>query len=371
MESPFSKTLDAIVEELMNNKNFGDTILVCSDGEVVHNKMCLGLLFPCLLSSDVFSFPIDNILLMPDFTIQEIQREFEKCVAALHGTSFKTEKCDEIDIENTFFTDPTPDSNEEIIQATKEGLNKSKQFQCDKSIYTAKEKSKLKIHIKSVDQVKEYQIRDILIQKEDDDFQKMINDKFQKLKQKENEKMIKSSISFTPGNEKSHPCDMCSKVYAKKGQLNVHISTSHSGLRIPCSQCEYKATSKGALKIHVRGIHEGIRVLCDQCDFKAWTEDKLRIHVQSVHEGIRHPCQQCDYKATTVTRLKIHTKSVHENVQYFCDQCDYKAKTKNEVTRHMRTIHEGVSYPCDKCCHKANRLSNLKRHMRTSHGDIN
>jgi len=359
MESPFSKTLDSIVEELLNNKNFGDTIVVCSDGEVVHNKMCLGLLFPCLLTSDIFSLPIQNMILLPHFTLQEIQRKFENCVAALHGTSFKTEKSDEIDLENTFFT--------EIIQATKRSLDKSEQFRCDKCNYTTKEKSKLKIHVKSAHQNEDFVIKDILMQKENDKFQEMINAKYKKMIQKENDKCQETS-----GKGKSHTCDICSKVYVHKSHLNAHISSAHSGVRFPCSQCKYKATSKGALTSHVRGIHEGIRVSCEQCEYKAWTESSLRKHVQSVHEGIRYPCTKCDYKATNVTRLKMHTNSVHEGIQHFCDQCDHIAKEKGDLIRHIRTIHEGVySYPCDQCCYKANRTNNLKRHMKSFHGDTN
>ena len=59
-----------VVEELLTNKYFGDTLLVCANGHLTDNKLAVGLLFPCLLSSDIFALPIENVLLVPDYTME-------------------------------------------------------------------------------------------------------------------------------------------------------------------------------------------------------------------------------------------------------------------------------------------------------------
>jgi len=69
-----------VVEELLTNKYFGDTLLVCANGHLTDNKLAVGLLFPCLLTSDIFALPIENVLLVPDYTMEEIGREFEKLI---------------------------------------------------------------------------------------------------------------------------------------------------------------------------------------------------------------------------------------------------------------------------------------------------
>ena len=58
----------------------GDTLLVCANGHLTDNKLAVGLLFPCLLTSDIFALPIENVLLVPDYTMEEIGREFEKLI---------------------------------------------------------------------------------------------------------------------------------------------------------------------------------------------------------------------------------------------------------------------------------------------------
>lgn len=78
MDSSFLKSQHPVVEELLTNKYFGDTLLVCANGHLTDNKLAVGLLFPSLLTSDIFALPIENVLLVPDYTMEEIGREFEK-----------------------------------------------------------------------------------------------------------------------------------------------------------------------------------------------------------------------------------------------------------------------------------------------------
>lgn len=86
MDASFLKSQHPVVEELLTNKYFGDTLLICSNGHLTDNKLAVGLLFPCLRTSDVFSLPIENVLLVPDYTMEEIGGEFEKLII---GQTFK------------------------------------------------------------------------------------------------------------------------------------------------------------------------------------------------------------------------------------------------------------------------------------------
>jgi len=85
MDNLFIQSQHPVVEELLTNKHFGDTLLVCANGHLTDNKLAVGLLFPALLTSDIFALPIENVLLVPDYTMEEIGREFEKLI--LGGSS--------------------------------------------------------------------------------------------------------------------------------------------------------------------------------------------------------------------------------------------------------------------------------------------
>lgn len=61
----------------------GDTLLVCANGHLTDNKLAVGLLFPSLLTSDIFALPIENVLLVPDYTMEEIGRWEIKYIALI------------------------------------------------------------------------------------------------------------------------------------------------------------------------------------------------------------------------------------------------------------------------------------------------
>ena len=70
MDASYLESQHPVVEELLTNKHFGDTLLVCANGHLTDNKLAVGLLFPCLLTSDIFALPIENVLLVPDYTME-------------------------------------------------------------------------------------------------------------------------------------------------------------------------------------------------------------------------------------------------------------------------------------------------------------
>ena len=67
------KTIQSGISSSINKDVFMDTILVCQDGVITHNKLVLGLLFPELTTVSVFDSPMEQTIMMPDHTITDIQ----------------------------------------------------------------------------------------------------------------------------------------------------------------------------------------------------------------------------------------------------------------------------------------------------------
>jgi len=61
------------VASIMQKDAFMDTIVVCSDGAVTHNKLTLGLVLPDLHQVSVFDLPVEHTILMPDHSVFEVQ----------------------------------------------------------------------------------------------------------------------------------------------------------------------------------------------------------------------------------------------------------------------------------------------------------
>jgi len=66
-------TIQAGISSVLQKDSFMDTVLVCKDGAMEVNKLTIGLVMPDLTNVTVFDIPIDHTLLMPDYSIAEIQ----------------------------------------------------------------------------------------------------------------------------------------------------------------------------------------------------------------------------------------------------------------------------------------------------------
>ena len=67
------KTIQNGMSQSLNKDSFMDTIMVCQDGVVTHNKLVLGLIFPELCQIPVFDQPLEQTLIMPDWSVSEVQ----------------------------------------------------------------------------------------------------------------------------------------------------------------------------------------------------------------------------------------------------------------------------------------------------------
>ena len=67
------KTIQTGMSQSLNRDSFMDTIMVCHDGVVTHNKLVLGLIFPELRQIPVFDQPLEQTLIMPDWSVGEVQ----------------------------------------------------------------------------------------------------------------------------------------------------------------------------------------------------------------------------------------------------------------------------------------------------------
>ena len=62
-----------MVQELVRSQTYSDTKLVCKDGQLLHNRMVIGLIFPPLrICSDIFQQEEDSVILLSDFSISEV-----------------------------------------------------------------------------------------------------------------------------------------------------------------------------------------------------------------------------------------------------------------------------------------------------------
>ena len=79
----FMKTIQTGIGESLERGMFRDTMVICRDGMMMHNKLTLGLLLPELAVVPEFSLPVDHTVLLPDYRLAELQRSVAEMFLAM------------------------------------------------------------------------------------------------------------------------------------------------------------------------------------------------------------------------------------------------------------------------------------------------
>ena len=73
------KTIKIGIGESLQRDTFQDTMLICRDGMMTHNKLTLGLLLPELAAVPMFCLPVDHTILLLDYSLAELH----SCIAEI------------------------------------------------------------------------------------------------------------------------------------------------------------------------------------------------------------------------------------------------------------------------------------------------
>eukprot|EP00092_Neocalanus_flemingeri_P085948 GFUD01108226.1.p1 GENE.GFUD01108226.1~~GFUD01108226.1.p1 ORF type:complete len:395 (-),score=101.57 GFUD01108226.1:354-1538(-) len=100
------KTIQSGIGEILNKEAYFDTVVVCRDGVMTHNKLTLGLVLPDLHNVPSFDIPLEQTVLMPDHSVVEIQKLINGMFpgGVINNANYET-KGDEIEVnidENNF-----------------------------------------------------------------------------------------------------------------------------------------------------------------------------------------------------------------------------------------------------------------------------
>lgn len=142
-------------------------------------------------------------------------------------------------------------------------------------------------------------------------------------------------------DERSFTCEICSKTFKTKSNLNVHIKVHKNQRDHHCQICKQSFFTSSHLKAHVNIHVKDAKYKCDvsECGKKFIHLSSFKKH-QNFHSGIKsHHCKVCDRKFAQNCHLREHQK-VHSNERnHKCSKCDKTFRRPDTLRIHQRT-HE-------------------------------
>ncbi|EFA13125.1 gastrula zinc finger protein XlCGF57.1 [Tribolium castaneum] len=171
---------------------------------------------------------------------------------------------------------------------------------------------------------------------------------------------------------KQFKCDICDKVLGLSGKqrhLRIHNVTTSTTEKPPtCDICSRTFYSRANLERHVK-IHMGDKsYVCEFCGRSYTREDNFKGHLR-LHTGEKpYVCEYCGKSFKNKANLNIHRLRRHNNQSYVCEFCSKSFREEKLLNLHKQNIHsEEKPFACTHCTERYNTMLALTNHLET-HG---
>ena len=136
-------------------------------------------------------------------------------------------------------------------------------------------------------------------------------------------------------------CEICSKAFKTRSNLNVHIKAHKNQRDHPCHICSQSFITSSHLKAHLKVHLKDARYKCDlpECGKIFIHHSSFKKH-QNFHSGIKsHHCNICQKNFAQACHLREHLK-IHSNERnHKCPTCEKAFRRPDTLRSHQRT-HE-------------------------------
>lgn len=401
-----SITIQSSLQELVCCDTYWDTVLVCKDGNLLHNKLTVGFLFPFLSQLPIFNLPIQTTILLPEYSVKEItssvftlldihQLESEGSVPQisesgekkesdllLFGKNVQTFKCGFCEASfsqlDTFMKHKKLHTRNctSVQSSDLDNISFQTPIACiNQSLHLEKQQIEVESpkNINKPDNLKEDKLD---FQDFCDDFLSNDNDMFYI-----NDTDKDASNDIIPEDDTANDDTEADKKQVKSKsskKKNRPTSLSSAGTRsakrsyageifpgpypYKCSYCDKRFKQVGHVNLHERTHTGGQKYICPWCKKKFNQLSHLKDH-ERIHTGEKpFMCSDCGKCFGYNSALKSHKKIHTGEKTYKCNFCEKTFNQLGNLRTHER-LHTGeLKYMCSECGKCYNTRSNLTRH---------
>jgi len=390
---------------LSPSPQYQDTVLYCKNGEVMTNRLLIGLLHPVLAPLLPHPANTEVHVILEQVGTEEVQtqldqlllsfsrsREFmQKRENTFYDGAIKEEVEKEGDVESQWNADAVEEDMVQDSEGEEDNIN-DENFNPDVTTASAEE---ITVELEG----KEYKMAKPRSDTKSSNVHSCdVCQSIIKTKSNMN-RHLKSSHGLGRSHEcntlcyydphvKSSgckalaTCDICSKAFPNKSNLTRHLRVVHSqGTEHELKQCDfqfceftYKDKEKyiNHLRSHKTGqLSKALQIDCYICDKHFFHSKYLKAHMLEEHNTEKNfKCKVCDYTAALASSIKAHEKTHawEEKNKVSCHVCGKVYNDNGYLDFHMKHVHgEKEAVKCDQCGATFKSEKYLSTHINTIH----
>ncbi|XP_018014327.1 uncharacterized protein LOC108671317 [Hyalella azteca] len=182
----------------------------------------------------------------------------------------------------------------------------------------------------------------------------------------------KPSWELVTPSQGPFPCQVCSKVFNRKWNLE-----QHEGLHFPerqrylCRLCQRSFAYRTTYLAHRRSHdHTTTTVACLHCGKEFKSRGAMMAHERRIHQRTKpHKCCSCDRSFHQRAELAYHLRLHRKEQPYVCFTCGRTFAHSSNLLRHERQHSGEKPHRCPYCLQGFIQAVGLKRHLKKHHSE--
>ncbi|XP_056136189.1 zinc finger protein 37 homolog [Lampris incognitus] len=163
-------------------------------------------------------------------------------------------------------------------------------------------------------------------------------------------------------------CTLCGKCFPDSKGLSRHGRVHRNGRIHICSQCGKGFVYRFGLTKHLQMVHGRVKPFaCQVCSKGFFTKRDLEAHFR-IHTGEKpFHCNLCEKQFKRRVELNVHLRWHNGEKRHWCPYCGKGFLDYNNLKRH-KYIHTGEKpHSCSHCSKKFTQSGHLKKHLKNVH----